>query len=267
MDYTLDRLDIPNIYDNKNDKFISNIDDIFEIELKPYEKRKIYSNYYAHFITNNTELYINGGNFATNNIYDKIELVNIYNKMYLFLSYGCYIENYSDKIAYVKIIIINIYTIVQFVSRYNFSNLMLFLMNKYDCGCNNERYDYQIIENIIIKTKQKIDVKYKYIDEKDILFCYKIKHIRNDLYELQISKITNKTNDKSIIIPQKNKDNIIEYYNNIYNQFNIIFNKYVYSIVIKFNKNELFNYYYLYCEVKKLDDHYDKYKCISSIFY
>lgn len=261
MDYTLDRLDIPNIYIDKDDKFISNIHTIFEIELKPYEKHTIYYNNYVYCITNNTELYINGEEFATNK-YDKKKLLNIYNKMYLFLSCRCYIENHSDEIAYLKIITINTYSIIHFDSSYNFFQKKLFLMNRYDCKCNHERSDFLFIEYIIIKTKQKIDVKYKYIDEKDILFCYKIKHIRNDLYELQISKITNKTNDKSIIIPQKNKDNVIEYYNNIYIQFNIIFNKYVYPIVIKFNKNELFNYYYLYCEVKKLDDHNNKYKCM-----
>lgn len=258
MNYNIDKLDIPNIYSNKDDKLITNMDNIFEIELKPYEKHKIYNNYYAYCITNNTKLYVNGGDFATNNIYDKKELLNIYNKMYLFLNYDCYIENYSDEIAYLKIKLLDINSIMQMYRRYTFSiAAIFFLMNRYGCRCNNERSDFQFIENIIIKTKHRIDAKYKYIDEEDILFCYKIKHIHNDLYELQICKITNKTNDTTIIIPQKNKDNIIEYYNNIYNQFNIIFNKYVNPIIIKFNKNELFNYYYLYYEVKKLDNHSD----------
>lgn len=258
MDYNIDKLDIPNIYNDKYDKSISNIHDIFEIELKPYEKRKIYSNNYAFCITNNTELYINGGDFATNNIYDKKELLNIYNKMYLFLSYGCYIENHSDEITYLKIKLIDINSIMQMDNRYNFSRASIFfLMNRYGCRCNNKRFELLFIENIIIKTKQKIDVKYKYINEKDILLCYKIKHIHNDLYELQISKITNKTNDKTIIIPQKNKDNIIEYYNNIYNEFNIIFNKYKNPILMSLEKKDLFNYYYLYYEVKKLDNHCD----------
>ena len=263
MDYTLDRLDIPNIYIDKDDKFISNIHTIFEIELKPYEKHKIYGDDYAHFITNNTELYINGQQYATNNIYDKKELLNIYNKMYLFLSCGCYIENHSDEIAYLKIIIKQYDSIMHLYSRCTFNYVQFFIMERYGCICNNERTEFYFVENIIIKTKQKIDVKYKYIDEKDILFCYKIKHIRNDLYELQICKITNKTNDKTIIIPQKNKDNDIQYYNNIYKEFNIIFIKYVQPIIIQFEKENLFNYYYIYCEVKKLDDHADKYKCIA----
>ena len=257
MDYNIDKFDIPNIYNDKYDKSISNMDDICEFKLKPYEKGKIFSNNYVYCITNNTELYINGGDFASNNIYDKKELLNIYNKMYLFLSYGCYIENHSDEITYLKIIQINTYSIVQLVKRFDFSDTIFFLMNRYGCRCGNERSDFHFIENIIIKTKQRIDAKYKYIDEEDILFCYKIKNINNDLYELQICKITNKINDTSIIIPQKNNDNIIQYYNNIYNEFNTIFNKYVNPIFIKFNKNELFNYYYLYYEVKKLDNHSD----------
>ncbi len=263
MDYNIDKLDIPNLYSNKDDKFITNMDNIFECELKPYEKRKIYSENYVFCITNNTQLYVNGGDFASINIYDKKELLNIYDKMYLFLSYGCYIENHSDEIAYLKIIQINTYSIVQLVKRFDFSDTIFFLMNKYGCRCGNERSDFYFIENIIIKTKQRIDVKYKYIDEEDILFCYQIKHIYNDLYELQICKITNKTNDKTLIIPHKNKDNIGQYYNNIYNQFNIIFNKYINPIIIKFNKNELFNYYYLYFEVKNLDNHTSKNDCFN----
>ena len=154
MDYNIDKFDIPNIYNDKYDKSILNIHDIFEIELKPYEKRKIYSNYYAYCITNNTKLYVNGGDFATNNIYDKKELLNIYNKMYLFLSYGCYIENHSDEIAYLKIKIIDINSIMQMHNRYDFSSTIFFLMNRYECRCNNERSDLIFIENIIIKTKQ-----------------------------------------------------------------------------------------------------------------
>lgn len=263
MDYNINKLNIPNLYSNKNDTFISEINDIHEIMLKPYEKRKIYTDNYAYCITNNTEIYITGGDFATSNIHDKKELLNIYNKMYLFLFYGCYIENHSDEIAYLKIITYNNCNIMQLYQRYDFSNTLFFLMNRYGCRCNNQRSDFTFIENIVIKTKQKINVKYKYFDEKDILFCYKIKYIHKDLYELQIYKIINKKNDDRIIIPQKNKDNIIEYYNDIYNQCNNIFNHCEMPIVMRIEKKDLFNYYYMYYEVKKLDNHLSETMCFN----
>jgi hypothetical protein len=254
MNYSITKLDIPNLYNDIDKNYNKDTEiNIFEFEFKPYEQHKIYNSCYAYCITNNTELYINGADFATFNKYNKRELLNIYNKMYLFLGYDCYIENLSNEPAYLKLILIDTYSITQLSSRCNFYKTTLFLMSKYNCVCTEENCTFSLIETIIIKTKQTIDVKYKYIDEKDILFCYKIKHIHNDLYELQICKITNKTNDKTIIIPQKNNDNIIQYYNNIYNDFNVIFNQYIYPIFINFQRKDMFNNYYIYYEVKKLD--------------
>ncbi len=220
MEYTIDELNIPDIYStddiNEFKNYESNIRKI-EITLRPYETyyNSNFYNTYAYLITNNTKLYI---------VYDsKLSRVcddrytrNIYNKMYLCLNYTISIENYSDEIAYLKIFIIPCIPMIKHAPIFMIELMSVF----YPIGTFID-----ITENIVIRTKEKINITYKYFDTPNMILCYKIKNVRDDIYELKLCKITNKINNKSIIIPQKNINNIYHYYSIIYDKLSGIFSE------------------------------------------
>jgi len=137
----------------------------------------------------------------------------------------------------------------------NYCQTTMFLMNNYGCRCNKKIYSFQIAELIIIKTKQKIEKKIKYIESNDIILCYNITHKHTDLYELQLSKIINKINDNVIFLSKKNRDSLEEYYNNLYNSLKSICNPYVNPIIIQNNYMKDFGSYYVYHHQVVLNDH------------
>jgi hypothetical protein len=128
-------------------------------------------------------------------------------------------------------------------------------MNNYGCICTTQINQFIFIENIIIKTKSKINKKYKYFDDDKIIICYKINHIHTDLYELRLYKLINKLNNDIVIIPQdKNPNNITKYYNDICKLINT-YKKPEYTILFEINTKDLFNNYYLFYDIMRLYDH------------
>jgi len=235
MDYNKN---IPNIYDSNEI-----LPKILELELNPGEQYKILFNFPCNIITNNTKLYYT-------NIKNEYK-IHLYNNIFIDFSQNGIIINDSDDIARIKIYMIHKQRIVM-IKLYS---PIIFLMNNYSCRCDKQIYSFEFTELIIIKTKQKIEKKIKYIESNDIILCYNITYKHSDLYELQLSKIINKINDNVIILSKKNRDSLEEYYNNLYNSLKSICNPYVNPIIIQNNYMKYFGSYYVYYHSVVLNDH------------
>jgi hypothetical protein len=261
MEYTIDELNIPDIYTddiNEFKNYESNIHEI-EITLRPYETYETFHGIHLcnYLITNNTKLYIVYGSKFYGEVCGDENTRNIYNKMYLCKIDRIKIRNYSDEIAHLKIFMVKHIPEFIYFSTYNDNQ-----------GEMKLRYSrtgkiYGIItDNIVIRTNEKINLTYKYFDTQNMMFCYKIKNVRDDIYELKLCKITNKINNKSIIIPQKNINNIYQYYSIIYYKLNDICSECptdtIYQISLcLINSCEIFNYQRIFYDDFYLRCHYE----------
>jgi hypothetical protein len=260
MEYTIDELNIPDIYStddiNKFKNYESNIDELV-ITLRPYETYykwyDIHTSIYAYLITNNTKLYMLL-NCKDSKMYEDvceghIYKRNIYNKMYLCIDCRIMIKNYSDEMAYLKIFVVQ--HIPTFITFSNYSYMQFNGETRICCDYTGKIYG-MVTENIMIKTNEKINITYNYFDTPNMLLCYKIKNVRDDIYELKLCKITNKINNKSIIIPQKNINNIVKYYRIIHDKLSGIFSECTTDTIYRvslFDACKIINFQSIYFDV------------------
>lgn len=245
MEYTIDELNIPDIYSTDDINKFKNESNIVEITLRPYETyyKYVHKNTCSYLITNNTKLYILYDNKDSYACDDK-NTRNIYNKMYLYRANRILIKNYSDEMAYLKIFMMqHIPPFIYFIDRDC-------IQGETGIRCDNAgRIFGGVTENIMIRTKEKINITYKYFDSSNMSLCYKIKNIRDDIYEFKLCKIKSKINNKSIIIPQKNINNIYQYYSIIYYKLSDIFSECptntIYCVSLT-NSCKIFNYQSIY---------------------